>query len=98
MSDNRCVSARSSTLWPMEILGAGGPPDRTDVALAHYLERAGEYLRSARAEHTWRAYRSGWSDFMAWGAGHELPGPPAQPATGAAYPGFMVPPGARVPA
>jgi len=80
----------------MEILGAGGPPDRTDVALAHYLERAGEYLRGARAEHTWRAYRSDWSDFMAWCAVHKLPGLPAEPATVAAYLVSMVQRGARV--
>jgi integrase len=59
------------------------------ATLERYLERAREYARGAKADSTWRAYRSDWGHFLAWCQEQGLPALPAEPATVAAYLVFM---------
>jgi integrase len=62
---------------------------QTPAALEGYLERAREYARGAKAESTWRAYRSDWVHFHEWCRAQGREALPAEPATVAAYLVFM---------
>jgi len=54
-------------------------------ALRSVALEAEDYIRSARARNTQRAYRSDWSAFCSWCDSRALPSRPAQPETVALY-------------
>jgi len=56
-----------------------------DLVPSPSLERAREFARQSKAEHTLRGYRSDWSEFCAWCEGQSVGPLPASPEVVASY-------------